>query len=340
MHRRYFFNYTGDKLVADIAKEIGGEINEAHQDKARNTKISDIMNLEDSGPGDLSFVNNKKYYSLLASANCSACIVAKDQEIEAEPGIILIKSEDPYYAYSKAIRLLFAEKNPERKSPVASSAKIGANVQIGHNVVIEDDVEIGEGSIIDHNVTIKHNVKIGKNSMIGANSYIAYSEIGDNVIVHPGARIGTDGFGFATYRGQHHKILHIGKVVVGNNVEIGANSTIDRGSTKDTIIGAGTMIDNLVQIGHNAQLGRGCVIVAQVGIAGSTKLGDYVVAGGQVGIAGHLNIASQVQIAAQSGIMSDIKEPGMIVGGSPSMPIRDWHKQTILLKQMIHNKNK
>lgn len=336
MSNRPFFNFTGQKTISEIVSVIGAQIEEKYLSKASATYITDIKNLEDSALGDLSFVSNKKYYSQLENAKCSACIIPNNVEINYSPETIILRAEDPYFAYSKAIKFLYSEKQTLSKKTISESAKIGKNVKVGFNAVIEDNVVIGDNTEIDHNVVIKQGVTIGRNCKIGPSSYISYALVGDNTIIHPGVRIGTDGFGFATNKGIHHKILHIGSVIIGNNVEIGANTSIDRGSNKDTVIGSGTIIDNLVQIGHNVQTGKGCVIVAQVGIAGSTTIGDYVSIGGQAGLAGHLNIANLAQIAAQSGVIRDITEIGKIVGGTPSQPIRDWHKQTILLKKMIN----
>jgi UDP-3-O-[3-hydroxymyristoyl] glucosamine N-acyltransferase len=205
-------------------------------------------------------------------------------------------------------------------------------------VVIEDGVVIGNNSSIDHNSVIKRNVVIGNNTKIASNVTISHSVIGNNVIIHPGTRIGQDGFGFASDHTGHLKVPQLGIVKIGDFVEIGANTTIDRGSAQDTIIGDMCQIDNLVQLGHNVQLGKACVIVAQVGIAGSTKLGDFVILGGQVGVAGHLKIGNQVQVAAQSGIAQNIEDK-QIMGGSPAVPIRQWHKQTFCLKKLA-NKDK
>lgn len=301
--------------------------------------IHNITTLEDAQEGDLSFLNNKKYLDSFKNTKASACIVPENLDIESFGKVILLKVKNPYFSYGKAINL-FYEPNKNYSSEImpscyiAKTANIGRNCYIGHNVVIEDNVNLGDNCIIESGVVIGHGVKIGNNARISPNVVINYSIIGDNVVILAGAKIGQDGFGFATEHGRHHKIFHIGRVIIGNDVEIGANTTIDRGSVTDTIISDFCRIDNLVQIGHNVQIGKGSILVAQVGVAGSSKLGNYCVLGGQVGVAGHLTIGDYVQIASKSGIAKDV-ESNSIVGGIPAVPIRDWHKQTIIMKKLV-----
>jgi UDP-3-O-[3-hydroxymyristoyl] glucosamine N-acyltransferase len=180
-------------------------------------------------------------------------------------------------------------------------------------------------------------VVLGEDCIVGACASITHSIVGKRVNIYPGVRIGQDGFGFAMGPQGHAKVPQLGRVIIQDDVEIGANTTIDRGAGPDTIIGSGTKIDNLVQIGHNVQLGRGCVIVAQVGISGSTRLGDFVAVGGQAGLTGHLHIGAGARIAGQSGVMRDI-EPGGTVGGSPAVPMADWLRQSALIGQMARKK--
>lgn len=335
--KKHYFNFKTPISVLELANQIGGKIDEKYYQKSLNQFIKGVKNIEDASLGDLTFLSNKKYTNLLKTSRCAVCIVSEAFQDDVNPEIILIKSENPYFAYSKSLNYLFSEIKNSSEKPISDKAKIHETAKIGHNVIIEDDVEIGENCEIDHNTIIKYGVTIAANTKIGAGSYLSFCSIGDKCIIHPGVKIGTDGFGFATDNGIHHKILHIGSVIIGDRVEIGANSTIDRGSVKNTVIGDGTIIDNLVQIGHNVQIGKGCIIIAQVGIAGSSYIGDYVVIGGQAGVAGHLKIANFVQIAGKSGVISDIDTEKQIVGGYPSQPIRDWHKQTILLKKMLKN---
>jgi len=344
VNKRPNYNYHGPKTLAEIIKFTGGELIAAQQAADINSIIiTDIKNIEDAASGDLTFISNKKYSNLLVTTEATVCLISEDEDYsQKNPQLSLIKVKNPYYEYSRILTLFYSEKQAPKgfKSPTAVvdiAAQIGEDVTIGHNVVIEAGAIIGDGTIIDSGAVIKQDVVIGKNCRIGASSMIAYARLGDNCIIHSGVRIGNDGFGFATFNGVHNKILHIGCVIIGDKVEIGANSTIDRGSTKDTLIGAGTIIDNLVQIGHNAEIGKNCIIVAQVGIAGSTILEDYCVVGGQAGIAGHLRIGKGAQIAGQTGVISNI-EPGQVVGGYPAMPIKDWHRQTILLRKMLNER--
>lgn len=217
---------------------------------------------------------------------------------------------------------------------ISNSAKIGKNCYIGHNVVIEDNVEIGDDSVIESGTVIEYKVKIGKRARIDSNVTISHAVIGDDVVILPGARIGQESFGFATEKGVHKKIYHTGKVIIGNDVEIGANSCVDRGSVKDTIIEDFCRIDNLVEISHNVHIKKGCMLVSQVGIAGSTEIGEYCVFGGQVGVSGHLKITNNVHVAGKAGIIQNVKEPG-VIGGFPAIAIKDWHKQTIIMKKLI-----
>jgi UDP-3-O-[3-hydroxymyristoyl] glucosamine N-acyltransferase len=216
---------------------------------------------------------------------------------------------------------------------VADGCQIDAGAVIGAHAEIAADCHIGANAVIGEGVAL------GANCRIGANSTISHAILGSRVYIHPGVRIGQDGFGFAMGPAGHLKVPQLGRVVVHDDVEIGANTTIDRGAGPDTVIGAGCRIDKLVQIGHNVQLGRGCVLVAQTGISGSTKLGDFVITAGQAGLTGHLTIGSGARIAAQAGVMRDVA-PGETVGGSPAVPVTQWLRQTALLGQLAQKKGR
>lgn len=319
------------KAIKSISKILGNE----------NAVINSVAPIETAVAGEITSFHNKKYIDKLKNTKSSVCIIKEEDVHHAPEGLNLIISEDPYYTYSEVLNLFYKDEEPSKEidtsARVAKSSTIAAGATIDHGAVISEGVEIGENCYIGANAYIGKGVKIGANTIIKPNSSIEYAIIGEKCLIHSGVRIGQDGFGFAFYQGKHHKVKQIGCVKVGNNVEIGANTTIDRGAVADTTIGEGTKIDNLVQIGHNVKIGNHCIIVAQTGIAGSTELGDYVVVGGQVGIAGHIKIGDGVQIAAQSGVKDNVP-PKTVIGGYPAVNIRDWHKQTILLKRMIKNK--
>jgi UDP-3-O-[3-hydroxymyristoyl] glucosamine N-acyltransferase len=300
--------------------------------------INDVKPLDQATDGDLTFFSNSKYINDFKSSKASVCITHPKFKEHAPHGVILLLSENPYASYATLLKKFYPDSLPgasiAQTAQIASSAKISSNCFIGNFVVIGEDVEIGEGCIIEPFTYICNGVKIGARCKIESHVRIANAIIGDDCIILTGAKIGQDGFGFATDNGQHIKIQHIGSVLIGNDVEIGACTTIDRGSLGNTVISDGCRIDNLVQIGHNVRLGICCVVVAQVGIAGSTEIGDYCFIGGQVGIAGHLRIAAQTTMIAKSGISNNIKESGQYYAGYPAIPAQQWRKQTVLLRRM------
>lgn len=323
-----------------IAKAIGCELDSAYE----HLEIECIKPLDEAKSGSLTFLSNKKYLAQFKETKAIACIVPLDLADTQVSNAVLLRSKNPYYAYAKALDLFYSPaKNYSPKiSPsayIAETAIIGKNCYIGHNVVIEDNVVIGDDCIIEAGTFIDYDVVIGNRAKIYSNVSISFAIIGDDAVILAGARIGQDGFGFASLSGVHHKIYHSGIVRIGNDVEIGANTTIDRGSLNDTIIDDLCRIDNLVQIGHNVQIGKGSIIVAQVGIAGSSKVGRYCALGGQVGVSGHLTIADKVQIAGQGGVIQNITQEGAILGGTPTVPLRDWHKQSVIMKKLTRDKN-
>ncbi len=333
-----FFTVAGPFTLGALA-EISSAKPVEGCDPAR--QFSDVAPLETAGPGDVSFLDNKKYVAAFQASKAGLCIVAPDMADKAPAGMALLLAGDPYRAYARVAQAFYPVVAPEVwVAPTAwvdPTAVIGDGCRIEPGAVIGANARIGARCRICANAVVGPGVTVGDDCTIGANATVSHALLGRKVAVYPGARIGQDGFGFAMGPEGHLKVPQLGRVIIGNGVEIGANATIDRGAGPDTIIGDGCMIDNLVQIGHNVQLGRGCVIVAQVGISGSTRMGDFVAAGGQAGITGHLKIGSGARIAAQSGVMRDIG-PGETVGGAPAVPMADWLRQSAILGKMARKK--
>lgn len=334
-----FFKNTGLISLQEVLETTGATLSSK---ACHNSLIEDVAPLEEANSKQLSFLINNKYLAQFKTSKAGFCFVTENYAKYAPNTMVALIHKNPYKAYAQIATKFYpplcSNGIISNTSVIAKTAKIGNNCSIGNFVVIEDNVIIGDDCIIDHNTVIKSNVIIGKNSKIASNVTISHSIIGDSVVIYPGAKIGQDGFGFASDSSGHTKVPQLGIVKIGNYVEIGANTTIDRGSAQDTIIEDMCQIDNLVQLGHNVNLGKACVIVSQAGIAGSAKLGNFVILGGQVGVAGHLKIGDQVQIAAQSGVAQDIATK-QIVGGSPAVPIRQWHRQNFSLQKLANIKS-
>lgn len=335
-----FFANTGPYTLAELAKI--GECTLAENSQS-DLSITDIAALDAATNGQLSFLDNPKYKSQLGDTNASACIVHPDNQSLASSGLALLVTEAPYYAYAKIAAHFYpsalstANDDSFVDEPIHPSAKIGNNTSIAPGARIGANVTIGDNCSIGPNTVIYPDCTIGDNCTIGANATIMCAELGTNVRIHHGACIGKDGFGFATHNGQHIKVPQIGSVIINDGCDIGANTCIDRGSNGNTTIGLNNIIDNLVQIGHNVQTGRGCIFASQVGISGSTVVGDYVVMAGQVGVGGHIHIADMTQIAGQTGVTRDTQK-GEKLGGTPAVPLTQYHRQAIALKRLTEKK--
>ena len=335
-----FFERAGPYSLARLARLTGARLrNPADGERL----IADVAPLETAGADDLTFLDNRKYLEAFAGSRAGAAIVEERAVERAPPGMALLLAAEPYKAFARAAQAFYPEKPvaPRRAASAAidPSAQIGADCDIGPFVVIAASVRIGPRCRIGANTVIDAGVELGADCRIGANVTLSHCVIGERVVLYPGVRIGQSGFGFAPDPEGPVKIPQLGRVVIGDDVDIGANTTIDRGSGHDTVIGAGTMIDNLVQIGHNVVIGRGCVLAGQVGIAGSTKLGDFVMAGGQAGLAGHLTIGSGARISAKAGLMRDVA-PGETVGGNPAVPFTLFMRQTAILQRLARKKDR
>lgn len=335
-----FFSKPQEITIGEIA-EITSIENASDIDAGLS--LSDVAPLDQAGSSDLSFLDNIKYKDALTKTKAAACLVHPEHAALVPSETVAIISKTPYKAYALIAQHLYPQ--PSSTGVISDRAHIHENAVLGDNVtveagaIIEDGAEIGPHSFIESNAVIKRNVKIGEHCRIGANATISHALLGDYVSIYTGCRIGQDGFGFAIDPAGFVKVPQLGRVIIEDHVEIGANTTIDRGAGPDTVIGQGTWIDNLVQIGHNVKIGRGCVIVSQVGISGSTVLDDFVMMGGQAGVAGHLHLGKGVRVAAQSGIMRNVPA-GAEIMGSPAMPIKEHMRQITLLKRMVKSKDK
>lgn len=334
-----FFRRAGPFSLAELAEKSGATVTAIQH---ANRQFSDVASLDTAGESDVSFLDNPKYRDQFMVSKAGAIIISPEFAGLAPSQACLLLTDQPYVAYAKIAACFYPEipKQPyiAPTSVIDRSAQIGAGCDIGAHAVIGAHAEIGPDVTIEPNATIGAGVKIGRKTVIGANASLSHCLVGEECNIHPGVRIGTRGFGFASTPQGSLDVPQLGRVIIGNRVEIGANSTIDRGAGPDTVIGDGCKIDNLVQLGHNVRLGRNCIVVSQAGIAGSTVLEDFVIVAAQVGIAGHLKIGAGSMIAAQSGVMSDIA-PKLKVGGSPSVPIKQFLRQAAILGKLATRGN-
>jgi UDP-3-O-[3-hydroxymyristoyl] glucosamine N-acyltransferase len=304
-----------------------------------NRQVTTVAPLAEAGDEQLSFLSNRKYAAQLAQTKAGAILVPQNLEGENERWI---RVDDPYFAIARIMTRWFgARPMPKGVSPKASidpSAKLGTNVAVGHFVTIGENVVIGNHVTIFQGVSIETDSAIGDDCIIYPNVVIYDgTRIGRRCIIHASVVIGSDGYGFAMHDGKHHKIPQIGIVRIGDDVEIGAGTTIDRAALGETVIGEGTKIDNLVQVGHNVKIGKHCLLVSQVGIAGSTELGDHVFVAGQSGFSGHLKIGHRVQVAAKSAVLEDVPDDTKVMG-SPALPFNEFARRRAAVKRLAKKK--
>jgi UDP-3-O-[3-hydroxymyristoyl] glucosamine N-acyltransferase len=327
------------KLI-EIAEFLNGELV-----GDPDIQISGLAKIQSASTGELTFLANPKYGKYLESTKASAVLISKTQQ---SPKINHIKVDDPYLSFLEVLNLLYPAKDPNyggihQTAVVADTAVIGKNVQIGPNVYIGESVKVGDNSFIYPNCVLLDKVQIGKNCRFYPRVSIREGcRIGNGVIIHDGTVVGCDGFGFAPDREKYKKIPQMGIVVIEDDVEIGANSTIDRATIGETVIRKGCKIDNLVQIAHNVEIDTNTVVAAQTGISGSTKIGKHVTIAGQVGTVGHIEIGDNAILAAKSGISKNVP-PGEIWFGYPAMTIMKQKKIEASLRrlpEMSKNVNK
>lgn len=334
-----FFKRAGPHSLDALAALSGARLADA-VDAGR--LIEDVAPLETAGPSDVTFLDNRKYTEAFTKSRAGAAFVAEAMADRAPAGMALLVAREPYKAFARAVQAFYPQPPvvPGRAASavIDPTAIVPADCAIGAHVVIGAAARLGARCEIGANTVIGPGVELGDDCRVAANVTLSHCLIGTRVVLHPGARIGQAGFGFAPDADGPVKIPQLGRVIIGDDVDIGANTTIDRGSGHDTVIGPGTMIDNLVQIGHNVILGRGCILAGQVGISGSTRLGDFVMAGGQAGLAGHLTIGARARIAAQAGLMRDVAA-GETVIGTPAVPAVAFWRQVAMIQRLAKKKD-
>jgi UDP-3-O-[3-hydroxymyristoyl] glucosamine N-acyltransferase len=338
-----FFHRAGPFPLERLVHETGATLEDA---ALGSRQIHDIRPLNEAGPGDVSFLDNPKYASHFDETRADACFVQPKFAGRVPEGTAALITSEPYRAYAKALMLFYPEAgrpktalNATATATISSGAHVHPTARLEDGVVVEpgavigEEAQIGTGSRIAAGAVIGYRCTIGRDCFIGPRAVVTHALIGNNVIIHAGVAIGQDGFGFAMGRQGHAKVAQIGRVIIQDWVEIGANTTIDRGALRDTVIGEGTKIDNLVQIAHNVVVGRHCVLVSQVGISGSSKMEDFVVMGGKSGLAGHITVGAGTQIAGYSGVTENIP-PGSRWGGIPAKPLRTWAREIAMIKRL------
>ena len=340
-----FFNPPTPVAVSQLAAWVDGRILRGDDSKL----ISGLAPLDLAGDGDLTFIDNTKYLTQLEQTKATACLCAEKFAARVPEAVIPVVAKQPYGAFAEIAGRLYPDAmRPQamhdsagisERAVVHADARLEEDVNVEPGAVIGADAEIGSGTHISANAVIGANVRIGRECSIGSNATVQCGLIGDRVIIHPGVQIGQDGFGFAMGPAGHRKVPQLGRVVIQDDVEIGANTTIDRGSNRDTIIGEGTKIDNQVQIAHNVVIGRHCVIVAMAGISGSTVLEDYAVIAGKAGLSGHLRIGMGAQIAGGSNVADDVPAGERWVG-TPAKPIRDWMREAMAVRELAKKPRK
>ncbi len=327
-----FFQWSGPLPLAAVVDAAQAEA------PPRRIMLAGIAPLQTADADRVSFLDNRKYLSALDATQAGAVIVHPDFVHRVPSTSIVIVTTEPYAAWARVAALFFpqppAKPGIHPSAVVAPDAEIDPTAEIGPLAVIGAGVRIGPRCRIAPLAVIGDGVQMGRDCRIGAHVSVSHALLGDRVVLYPGARIGQDGFGFAVTSEGFLSVPQIGRAILEDDVEVGANSTVDRGSLRDTVVGAGSRLDNLVQVGHNVRIGRCCVLVAQVGVSGSTVIEDFAMLGGQVGLAGHLTVGKGARIGAQSGVIGDVPA-GAEYLGSPAEPIRAFLRGVATLRRLV-----
>ena len=343
MSEPVFLRHASGLTLAEIAALTGATPPPA---QLRTRRIVDVAALDRASPSAVSFFDNKNYAATAGATHAGACFTTAALAKHLPPQVPAFVVREPYRAFVVVARELFphalrpsslAEPGTVAGAHVHPSARLESGATVEPGAVVGPRAEIGSGTVIAATAVIGTEVRIGRDCSIGAGATISAALIGDRVIVHPGCKIGQDGFGFVMGATGHLKVPQVGRVIIQDDVEIGAGTTIDRGAIRDTVIGEGSKIDNLVQVGHNVSVGRHCVLVAQTGISGSATLEDFVVLGARVGVNNNVTIGEGAQIAATSIVHGDVP-PGARWGGMPAKPVKQWFREMMLLERLAREK--
>ncbi len=335
-----FWAPAGPFPLSELAAYAGAQIAEPFLSEA-GKPLNTVKALDQAGHNDVSFFENRKYLTALQNTRAGAVFIADGPAPKMPEHTVPLLSKDPYRSFARSLELFFPDAGHPKvvgagdkgASLIDASACIEEGAILEAGAIVGPEAQIGRGTRIAAGAVVGYRVTIGRDGFVGPGASITHALIGNRVIVHAGVRIGQDGFGFAMGRMGHYKVRQVGRVIIQDDVEIGANSCIDRGALNDTVIGEGTKIDNLVQIAHNVVIGRHCVIAAQTGISGSTILEDFVLMGGQCGAVGHIRIGAGAQIGAQSGVTGNVPRGGRW-GGYPAKPISSWAREVAVLKRL------
>ena len=327
-----FFGHTGPQPLAAVIAAAGGKVGQV-----ATLMLHGVAPLQSAGPGHVSFLDNRQYAPLLEGTAAGVVIVHPDMADRVPPGTVPIVTAEPYLGWARVAALFHP---PPPASPgihpaavIDPEAQVDATAEISPLAVVGARAQIGPHCRIGPGAVIGAGVQMGAHCRVGALASISHAILGARVYVYPGARIGQEGFGFAVGPAGFVTVPQLGRVLLEDDVEVGANSAIDRGSVQDTVIGAGSRLDNLVQIGHNVRLGRCCIVVSQAGISGSTVLEDFVVVAAQAGLIGHLRIGAKARIGAQAGVMRNVGA-GADVLGAPAVPVREFFRSVATLRKL------
>jgi UDP-3-O-[3-hydroxymyristoyl] glucosamine N-acyltransferase len=337
-----FYDNRGPFTLAEVCKSAGIALPDRLDGGAR---VEDLASLGGASPSHLSFYSGERSGNpavQFAATKAGFCLIPSGLQARAPDSCVTVSCASVPHAFAAAARLFYPDSGLavwRQAQQIDSTAKIGHGVSLAPGVVIGEGAEIGDGTRIGANAVIGRGVAIGRNCEIGSNATVSHALVGDEVTILSGAQIGNPGFGFASSAAGHIKIPQLGRVILQDRVEIGACTAIDRAALGDTVIGEGTKIDNLVQIGHNTRIGRHGVIVSQVGISGSCELGDFVVLGGQVGVADHVSIGDGARLAGRTGVTSSL-EGGQDYGGIPAKPVKQWVREMVAVSNLVKRDKK